>query len=337
MTPLQRAAENIAAEMAKGLSEQEAFNRCVVELVDRALELVELCDKRERKKLRQWGPDDRAIIISNAFARLCATGTEGVPMLAGAARAMQLSEFLTSSEDAYTLARRAINSARISLGNERRRRQDLGEHAERAVDGAADTARDALLERAARVLSDQERSLLRLRLHGYSFRAIEEGTARAGWKVDRREVAQIWRGVEQKLRAEVSAQPESWESQLPRSPLNPSGVIREASKDDGYQGETVWGTDDPAEAADLYQRDTFRLADRRAERPATAEELQEARDAAAAVDARVGKSLARVVLGVLDESRSRGVTLADWERQRQSFAGVLSDSVRKAKPSGEIT
>jgi hypothetical protein len=320
---LRHAEKQVAAAMAKGLSWQEAYNRGCVDIKGRLLALAEQ-DRREREALRQWGPanwrdpkgpntiinHDRANIIGDALEDLCSTDYEviaaflSIPSLATDQR---LSKMMRSDDDAYTLAKRAINTARINYRNRRQRERDHGTHYGAGTgfvpDNTANTEREALLERVGDTLSDTltdlERSLLKLRLEGYSDREIEKGTAARGYKVDRREVAKIWSGIEEKLQAKLQAagvDPESsWRDQLPHHErFNPGGVQREKhDSDDGatmdFERAKWWSPASPEQTA-LWGRNRTLDRDARQRRPATEAELQECRDAMAAVDARVGSN-----------------------------------------------
>lgn len=335
MTPERRAAadqrvkEEMAAEMAKGLTEQEAYNRGVVGVADQLLSLVEWYDKREREALKAWGPGnwrdwppekldakghERPEIMRAALERLLATGFESLgdaaPFIGGDAKAMQFSELLCSTIDPYTLAKLAINTARKNFTNRRQRERDHGIHLGDGTgfvpDESTNTEREALLERVGDSLTNLERSLLKLRLEGFSCREIEEGTAARGYKVDRREVARIWRSIEEKLRTSGVEPERSWRLQLPHSPaLNPGGAMREVPKDpDDNYNNAPDGSPDHADTA-LRERNRTLDRDARRRRPATEAELQECRDAMAAVDARAGgppingDTHARVIPGAL--------------------------------------
>lgn len=287
---------------------QAEYNRRVVAFNARALSQVERFDFREREKLKEWGPDDRHEIIGDALERLTRTGNEGIaeiaPILGALETAQQFSEMLCSTLDPYTLAKRAVNTARINYTNrrplERERQSDLPDD-DQLRDRGANTERDALLERAGSSLTDLERSLLKLRLEGHSFRDIEEGTAARGWKVDRREISEIWGDIEAKLQASGVDPESSWRLQAH------SSKKKNADEQAEQLGQSIY--DDQDRIAQLSMRERSRTLDRdarRNRRPATEAELQECRDAMAAVDARVGgddvrTTHARVVPGALSE------------------------------------
>jgi hypothetical protein len=287
------------------------YNRSAVKKADDYISAIEWFDYREREALKAWGPGnwrnwdpgmldaaghERPEIIRAALLRLLSTGFEclgkGGLFIGCDETDMRLSAFMLSATP-LLLTKRAVNTARKNFTNrkqwERDRGTQLGEGDEFVPDNVSNTERDALWERAASVLTGTELSLCSLLLQGHSLRDIEAGTAKAGGKVDRRELARMIRGIGEKLRA-AGVDPESlWRDQLPHSErFNPGGVMREIPKDpdDNYNNaKAIKGSPDPDET----QRERNHVLDRmerRAARPATEAELREGRDAIAAVDAR---------------------------------------------------
>jgi hypothetical protein len=211
---------------------------------------------------------------------------------------------MRSDVDAWTLTGRAINTSRKNTTNRRKWEREHGTHYGDGTgfvpDNTANTERDALLERVGDslndLLTDLERPLFNLVIQEFSFREIEKGTEARGHKVDRREISEIWRGIEEKLRAKLQASgvdPESsWRERIPHDPeFNPGGVMREMPKKNADEQAEQLGRsefDDQDRIAQVAQWERNRTLDRdaRQRRPATEAELQEIRDAVAAVKER---------------------------------------------------